>query len=119
MGLAFITIAEAMSFFGEFQNVMSVLFYVMLLTLGLDSSYAWTETLVSSVEETVASRGYHLSTWKITLALCIIMFCFGLVFTTRMGGEILDVRDSSIHLDSYQFDNVISQPFISIFCTDN
>ena len=119
MGLAFITIAEAMSFFGEFQNVMSVLFYVMLLTLGLDSSYAWTETLVSSVEETVASRGYHFPTWKITLTLCIIMFCFGLVFTTRMGGEILDVGDSSIHLDSYQFDNLISQSFISIFCTDN
>jgi len=93
MGLAFITIAEAMSFFGEAQNVMSVLFYVMLLTLGLDSSYAWTETLVCSVEESIASRGHHFSTWKITLVLCIIMFCFGLVFTTRMGGEILDTID--------------------------
>eukprot|EP00578_Thalassiosira_sp_NH16_P030313 CAMPEP_0181078506 /NCGR_PEP_ID=MMETSP1071-20121207/1523_1 /TAXON_ID=35127 /ORGANISM="Thalassiosira sp., Strain NH16" /LENGTH=621 /DNA_ID=CAMNT_0023159827 /DNA_START=28 /DNA_END=1893 /DNA_ORIENTATION=- len=92
-GLAFITIAEAMSFFGNAQNVMSVLFYVMLLTLGLDSSYAWTETLVSSVEETLKSKGCHFPTWRVTLALCITMFLFGLVFTTRMGNEVLDVID--------------------------
>lgn len=91
-GLAFITIAEGMSFFGSgIENVMSVLFYVMLLTLGLDSSYAWTETIVSSVEETLVSRGKNYRTWQVTLVLCIIMFLFGLVFTTRMGNEILDV----------------------------
>lgn len=92
-GLAFITIAEAMTFFGDAQNVMSVLFYVMLFTLGLDSSYAWTETLVSSVDETLKSRGYKTATWQTTLALCVIMFLFGLVFTTRMGNNILDVID--------------------------
>ena len=92
-GLAFITIAEAMTFFGGAQNVMSVLFYVMLFTLGLDSSYAWTETLVSSVEETPQSKfGYRRGpTWRVTSVLCIIMFLFGLVLTTRMGNEILDV----------------------------
>jgi SNF family Na+-dependent transporter len=91
-GLAFITIAEGMSFFGSgIENVMSVLFYVTLLTLGLDSSYAWTETIVSSVEETLVSRGKNYRTWQVTLVLCIIMFLFGLVFTTRMGNEILDV----------------------------
>lgn len=92
-GLAFITIAEAMPFFGAAQNAMSVLFYVMLFTLGLDSSYAWTETLVSSVQESLKSRGYQGATWRITLALCVIMFLFGLVFTTRMGSNILDVID--------------------------
>ena len=90
--MAFVTIAEGMSFFGSgIENVMSVLFYVMLLTLGLDSSYAWTETIVSSVEETLVSRGKNYRTWQVTLVLCIIMFLFGLVFTTRMGNEILDV----------------------------
>ncbi len=34
-GLAFFTVAEAMGLFGDAQNVMSVLFYVMLFTLGL------------------------------------------------------------------------------------
>ena len=90
---AFIAIAEAMTFFGSAQNVMSVLFYVMLFTLGLDSSYAWTETLVSAVEETLSSRGCKGPTWGVTLGLCIAMFLFGLIFTTRMGNEILDVID--------------------------
>lgn len=91
-GLAFITIAEAMSFFPTgIENVMSVLFYVMLLTLGLDSSYAWTETIVSSAQEALVSKGIKYRPWKVTLVLCIIMFLFGLVFTTRMGNEILDV----------------------------
>lgn len=90
-GLAFITIAEAMTLFGDGANAMSVLFYVMLLTLGLDSSYAWTETLVSSMDEFLQGRGYKVQTWRITLGLSVIMFLFGLVFTTRMGNEILDV----------------------------
>lgn len=92
-GLAFITIAEAMNFFGNAKNVMSVLFYVMLLTLGLDSAYAWVETLVSAIDEALVLRGYKGPTWKVTLALCIIMGLFGLVFTTRMGNEILDTID--------------------------
>ncbi|KAL3798680.1 hypothetical protein HJC23_004431 [Cyclotella cryptica] len=92
-GLAFVTIAEAMPLFGAAQNAMSVLFYVMLLTLGLDSSYAWTETIVHAVEEVLKSKGYRLPTWQVTLVLCVIMFCFGLVFTTRMGCNILDVID--------------------------
>jgi NSS family neurotransmitter:Na+ symporter len=92
-GLAFITIAQAMTYFGSWQNVMSVLFYVMLLTLGLDSSYAWTETLVSTVGCTLKKRKREVHTHYVTLFLCIIMFLFGLVFTTRMGNEILDVID--------------------------
>lgn len=70
---------------------MSVVFYVMLFTLGLDSSYAFTETLVSSVEETLASKGMNYRTWKVTLVLCTMMFLFGLIFTTRLGNGILDV----------------------------
>lgn len=92
-GLAFVIIAEAMPLFGSAQNVMSVLFFVMLLTLGLDSSYAWTETIVSAVEETLEARGIKRPLWQTTLALCVIMFLIGLVFTTRMGNQILDVVD--------------------------
>ena len=102
-----------MTLFGDGANAMSVLFYVMLLTLGLDSSYAWTEvsffvfcitlllctdtiietiqTLVSSVDEFLQERGHKVQTWRVTLGLCLTMFLFGLVFTTRMGNEILDV----------------------------
>jgi solute carrier family 6 amino acid transporter-like protein 5/7/9/14 len=58
-GLAFITIAEAMQYFGDLSNVMSVLFFVMLLTLGLDSAYAWLETVVSYVADFMEEYGYE------------------------------------------------------------
>ncbi|CAE7700573.1 Slc6a5 [Symbiodinium pilosum] len=92
-GLAFVIISEAMTLFGDFQNVMSVLFFVMLFTLGLDSSYAWTETIVSCVDEFLGQYGYKRPIWQTSLLLCIIMFSLGLIFTTRMGNNILDVID--------------------------
>jgi len=92
-GLAFVTIAEAMSFFGSFKNVMAVLFYIMILLLGLDSGFASTETLVVAVEEALAARGKHFRARTITLALCVIMFLLGLVLTTRVGNDILTVVD--------------------------
>jgi len=93
-GLAFITIGEAMTLFGAAENVMSVLFFVMLFTLGLDSSYAWTESIVSAVEDMIELQGWQKRpTWQTTLVLSIIMFLFGLVFTTRFENEFLDVVD--------------------------
>lgn len=39
-GLAFVTMAEAMQYFGSAANAMSVLFFSTLFLLGLDSAYA-------------------------------------------------------------------------------
>jgi len=46
-GLAFIAIADGMRTFGDGTNVMSVIFFMVLFTLGLDSTFAWTETFTS------------------------------------------------------------------------
>jgi len=56
-GLAFVTIAEAMQYFGSLSNVMSVLFFVVLLTLGFDSAYAWLETVVAYVNDFIEEQG--------------------------------------------------------------
>jgi len=93
-GLAFITIAEAMQYFGSLSNVMSVLFFVMLLTLGLDSAYAWLETLVSYVADFMEERGYQKRpTWQLTVSVVIVQFLIGLLYATRRGNELLDVVD--------------------------
>jgi len=93
-GLAFVAIAEAMESFGPARNFMSVLFFVMLLTLGLDSAFAWTETLVSIMDDTMAMMGYRkLPTWKSSLIVSVALFLAGLVYTTRMGNQVLDVVD--------------------------
>lgn len=92
-GLAFFTVAEAMGLFGDAQNVMSVLFYVMLFTLGLDSAYAWVETISTAVKEELAKKGIKLIQWQLILILCVMMYLFGLVFVSRKGFEILDMVD--------------------------
>jgi len=93
-GLAFITIAEAMQYFGSLSNVMSVLFFVMLLTLGLDSAYAWLETVVSYVADFMDERGFKKQpTWKLTCGVVLVQFLIGLLFSTRRGNDLLDVID--------------------------
>lgn len=93
-GLAFVTIAEAMQHFGDLSNVMSVLFFVMLLTLGLDSAYAWLETLVSYVDDFIAERGWSKRPkWQLTIGVVLVQFLVGLLFATRRGNDLLDVTD--------------------------
>ncbi len=46
-GLAFVTMAEAMQYFGPFANFMSVLFFFMLTIVVLDSFTAWITTMVA------------------------------------------------------------------------
>lgn len=107
MGLAFITMAEAMQYFGPAANVMSVLFFFMLFLLGLDSAYAMLETLVAYVEdflrgqqqkqpeqEQQASEGRSTHPIvPINLVCTIVLAMVGLLFTTRLGSQLLDLMD--------------------------
>lgn len=94
MGLAFITMAEAMKYFGSLSNFMSVMFFSMLLLLGLDSAYALEQTLTSYVLDFCDDRGWPQPTrWKVSMCTCIVSALFGLIFTTRMGSELITVVD--------------------------
>jgi NSS family neurotransmitter:Na+ symporter len=93
-GLAFIVIASAMDSFGGAKNVMAVLFFVMLFTLGFDSAVAWAETVVSIVEDLMDMKNFKkVALWKTSLAVCSVSYLLGLVYATRKGNEILDVVD--------------------------
>lgn len=83
-----------MQYFGSLSNVFSVLFFVMLLTLGLDSAYAWHETVVSYVADFMDERGYaKRPTWQLTCGVVLVQFLIGLLFATRRGNDLLDVID--------------------------
>lgn len=92
-GLAFISIADGITHFGSASNMMSVLFFVMLLSLGCDSTFAWLETLVAAVEDMCRANNVHATTSQIVGVLCVLLFIAGLPFCTRGGNQLLDVVD--------------------------
>lgn len=92
-GLAFISIAEGITNFDSASGPMAVLFFVMLLTLGLDSTFAWLETLIAATRDACRINNLHLSYSQIVGILCIFLFLIGLPFCTRGGNKLLDVVD--------------------------
>lgn len=94
-GLAFIAIADGMQTFGAGANAMSVIFFMVLFTLGLDSTFAWAETFVSYVQDFFASSGSKVKPSRSTIVgtVCVLFFLTGLFYCTRMGNELLDVVD--------------------------
>eukprot|EP00666_Eupelagonemidae_sp_cell4sb_P002479 gene2479-20706_t len=99
-GLAFIAIADGIQArcergAGPAANVMSVLFFLMLLSLGLDSTFAWAETFCAFIEETLAVKKIHPpgGTKTVIGCMCVVFFLGGLPYCTRMGIQLLDVVD--------------------------
>lgn len=94
-GLAFIALADGMRTFGSGTNVMSVIFFMVLFTLGVDSTFAWVETFVSYVEDFFASSKVKFKPARPTIVGCVstVFFLTGLLYCTRMGNELLDVVD--------------------------
>jgi SNF family Na+-dependent transporter len=92
-GLAFISIAEGVSTFGAGANAMAVLFFAMLLSLGLDSTFAWAETFVCYIDDFFISIQRPRPKWQIVAITSAVLFLAGLPFCTRGGLELLDVTD--------------------------
>ena len=87
------TLRTGMTTFGEGANAMAVLFFVVLYCLGLDSTFAWAETVTAYAKDYFALRGAMPAPWKILAVQCLLFFVVGLPFCTRLGGALLDVTD--------------------------
>jgi SNF family Na+-dependent transporter len=97
-GLAFIVVASAMPTFGNAANTMSAMFFFMLFTLGLDSSFCWQETLTATVQDLLGKyagldKDRRPPSWIISLVTCSFCFVIGLPYATTKGNLILDGID--------------------------
>jgi len=92
-GLAFVAIAQGIRTFGAGANTMAVLFFVMLLSLGLDTTFAWGETAVSYVQDWPLLSRWRPRRSVVVAVICAVLFLCGLPYCTRMGAELLDVLD--------------------------
>ncbi|XP_012279618.1 sodium- and chloride-dependent glycine transporter 1 [Orussus abietinus] len=89
-GLAFIVYPEVVSRL-PVAPVWSLLFFVMLLTLGLDSQFALMETVTTAILDGAPSLRNYKS-W-VVLAAAVLGYAGGIVFTTNAGMYWLQLMD--------------------------
>lgn len=89
--LAFITYPAIISMLPFWQGFFGVVFFLMLLTLGIDSAFALVEGFSTPLRD---ATGWKHS--KITLWLCVIGFVIGILYVTRGGFHWLDIVDHYI-----------------------
>lgn len=88
-GLAFISYPEALSRFTFVPQLFSVLFFVMMLVLGVGSAMA----LCGAPFSVVCDRFPDVKKWKIILIISIAGYAIGLVYITPGGQWILTLVD--------------------------
>jgi len=90
-GLAFIAFPEAIGSVPLWQ-LWSILFFVMLYTLGLDSEFALLETVTTALYDAVPSTRAHKV--KVTLVACSACFLLGLPCASQAGQYVLTLMDT-------------------------
>lgn len=92
IGTAFIVYPQAivnLTEIGWFNAVFGAIFYLMLITLAIDSAFS----IVEGVSAAVADK-FHLKPKKVTLAICLIAGIISILFITQAGLAWLDIVDN-------------------------
>lgn len=94
-GLAFVVFPEALSLM-PLSGLFSALFFLMLVSLGIDSAFSIVEPIIA----VVGDRHPQLSTSHVAAWICLMLFGIGVLFTTRSGLYFLDIVDHFVtHYD--------------------
>ncbi|XP_032596745.1 sodium-dependent nutrient amino acid transporter 1 [Drosophila grimshawi] len=88
-GLAFISYPEAIAKFKYLPQLFAVLFFFMLLVLGIGSNIG----MASCVINVVKDRFPHLPHWQLAIGASLIGFVCGLVYMTPGGQFVLNLVD--------------------------
>jgi NSS family neurotransmitter:Na+ symporter len=70
------------------QSIFSIMFFLMLLTLGIDSAFSLVETIVTGLKDS-----FNLKREKVTFWVCFAGIVVGFLYTTSAGLYWLDVVD--------------------------
>jgi len=85
-GLAFIAYTEGLAMLpGAAAQVFSVIFFIMIFCLGIDSQLGLVETVITFVKDNVKDTGIKLPSSVITMLTCFVGFLFGLPCVTDAG----------------------------------
>lgn len=88
-GLAFISYPEAIGKFRYMPQVFGVLFFLMLLVLGIGSNIGMSSSVITVVKDYF----HHIPHWLLASTTALLGFLSGLVYTTPGGQHILNLID--------------------------
>uniref|UniRef100_A0A4W3I065 Solute carrier family 6 member 9 n=1 Tax=Callorhinchus milii TaxID=7868 RepID=A0A4W3I065_CALMI len=83
-GLAFVAYPEALTLL-PVSPFWSILFFFMLILLGLGTQFCLLETLVTAIVDEIGSDWIHTRKSLVTLAVAVIGFLLGIPLTTQAG----------------------------------
>ena len=92
IGTAFIVYPQAivnLTDIGWFNALFGAIFYLMLITLAIDSAFS----IVEGVSAAVADK-FHFKPKKVTIAICLIAGVISILFVTEAGLAWLDIVDN-------------------------
>ncbi|XP_067951396.1 sodium- and chloride-dependent glycine transporter 1-like [Watersipora subatra] len=90
-GLAFVVYTRAVQSIPA-SPLWAVLFFLMLITLGLDSEFALVETILTSYMDLFPNQ--RKKKWLVLGVMCIIMYLLGLPLCCDGGSYLLDLLDT-------------------------
>jgi NSS family neurotransmitter:Na+ symporter len=90
-GLAFVVYPTAITKLPALNAVFGIIFFITLLTLGIDSAFALQEAFTTGLHDK-----WKIDQNKLTLGFVLIAFAVSLVFTTRGGYYWFDIVDKYI-----------------------
>ncbi len=89
--LIFITYPTAISLLPAAAILFGTVFYIALLTFGIDSAFSMIEPMTASIQ-----KKWNISKTKSTGLLCIIGFLISLIFTRGNGLYLIEILDNFI-----------------------
>lgn len=92
IGLAFMVYPEAINLLPFGAVIFALVFYVMLLTLGIDSFFSLVEGVVAGV-----SDKWNLNKKKTTIGVILVGFVISLLYATKGGLYWLDIVDRYVN----------------------
>jgi len=109
-GLVFVAYPAAISEM-DGAPVWSVLFFVMVICLGLDSQFCMVEVVVTTLHDMHSVRRFFKKKELLVLAVCVVSFLLGIPFVTEAGVyyfHLVDKYSSGISLMFVAFFEVLA-----------
>lgn len=88
-GLAFISYPEAIAKFKLLPQAFAVLFFLMLLVLGMGSNVGMASCVITVIKD----RFTHMSHWMLATVMAIVGFLCGIIYMTPGGQFVLNLVD--------------------------